>query len=231
MKKLILLPFLLITIMIYGQSNKNFIDQNYIEVTGKAEIEVIPNEIYLSIIINEADTKGKSTVEVLERNMFKALIAIGINVEKDLMVNDMASNFKSYWLKQSDIFKSKKYQLKVKDASTAGKVFQQLEKLGISNMGIEKVDHSEIEKFRREVKVKAIVAAKEKAQSLAEAIGQKAGRALYIHENENYYYPVRQPNMLMRASSAKMEDSEPMPEINFEAIKLEYSVQVYFELD
>ncbi|HBH21980.1 MAG TPA: SIMPL domain-containing protein, partial [Cytophagales bacterium] len=34
-------------------STKNFIDENYIEVTGTARIEIIPDEIYLKIIINE----------------------------------------------------------------------------------------------------------------------------------------------------------------------------------
>lgn len=231
MKRILIIPFLIITVMIYGQNTKNFIDQNYIEVTGKAEIEVIPDEIYVSIVVQEADTKGKITVETLEKNMIKKLIDLEIDVEKDFTVKDMASNFKDYWLKRNDIFKSKQYQLKVKDAATAGKVFQELEKMGISNMGIEKVDHSEIEKYRREVKVKAVVAAKEKAVGLAEAIGQKAGRALYIREIENFYGPIRQPNMLMRASATKMDASAVLPEISFEAIKLEYSVQVYFELE
>ncbi|HOO84743.1 MAG TPA: SIMPL domain-containing protein [Prolixibacteraceae bacterium] len=231
MKKILIIPFLIITVMIFGQNTKNFIDQNYIEVTGKAEIEVVPDEIYVSIVVQEADTKGKITVEALEKNMIKKLIDLKIDVEKDLTVKDMASNFKDYWLKRSDIFKSKQYLLKVNDAATAGKVFQELEKLGISNMGIDKVDHSEIEKFRRDVKVKAVVAAKEKADGLAEAIGQKAGRALYIREIENFYGPIRQPNMLMRSSAMKMEDSAALPEISFEAIKLEYSVQVYFELE
>ena len=37
---------------------KNYIDQPYIEVTGKAEMEVVPDEIYLRIVINEKDNKG-----------------------------------------------------------------------------------------------------------------------------------------------------------------------------
>lgn len=37
---------------------KNFIDQNYVEVTGTAELEIVPDEIYLRIVISEKD-KGK----------------------------------------------------------------------------------------------------------------------------------------------------------------------------
>lgn len=32
---------------------KNFIDQNYIEVTGTAEMEIVPDEIYLKIVLSE----------------------------------------------------------------------------------------------------------------------------------------------------------------------------------
>lgn len=43
----------------YGSNGgKNFIDQNYVEVTGTAELEIVPDEIYLRIVISEKD-KGK----------------------------------------------------------------------------------------------------------------------------------------------------------------------------
>ena len=41
---------------------KNFIDQNYIEVTGTAEMEIVPDEIYLKIVLSEKD-KGKKSLE------------------------------------------------------------------------------------------------------------------------------------------------------------------------
>lgn len=230
MKRLLFLPLMLITIMMSAQISKNFIDQNYIEVTGKAEIEVVPNQIYLTITISESDTKGKVSVESLEKDMMKALIGMGINVEKDLVVKDMASNFKEYWLRSKTIFTSKQYQLLVKDATTAGKVFQQLEKLGISNLEIEKVDHSEMEKFKREVKVKAVIDAKEKAESMASAIGQVAGKALYIREMESYYNPMRQQKIMVRGVAMMEAQDAALPEIGFESIKLEYSVQAYFEM-
>ena len=44
MRKLIVIVLTVLSINCFSQT-KNFIDQNYIEVTGKAEIEIIPNEI------------------------------------------------------------------------------------------------------------------------------------------------------------------------------------------
>jgi uncharacterized protein YggE len=45
-----------------------------------------------------------------------------------------------------------------------------------------------MDKFRREIKVETIKAAKDKASYLLEAIGQKAGRALWVQEYESPIY-------------------------------------------
>ena len=70
-------------------------------------------------------------------------------------------------------------------------VFQELESLGISNINIERIDHSELDKFREEVKVAAIKAAKQKAEALAGAIDQSIGKAIYILEQDYQLYQVR----------------------------------------
>ncbi|HNW52408.1 MAG TPA: SIMPL domain-containing protein [Prolixibacteraceae bacterium] len=223
------LLFVLAFVFTYAQDTKNFIDLNYIEVTGKAEMEVAPDEIFIQIFINESDYKGKQTLEILERNMLKKLQEIGIDLKKEFAVNDISSNFKDYWIKKTDIFTSKQYQVIVHTAPMAGRVFRELEGLGISNISIEKVDNSEIEKFKKEVKVKAIQAAKEKAESLSGAIGQTIGKAIYIRESEPLYAPVM-ANTMMKARGMELDASYTEPDIEFEKIKLEYSVDVYFEL-
>jgi uncharacterized protein YggE len=226
-KLTVLIPFLLPFITM-AQVSKNFIDQNYIEVQGRAEVDIVPDEIYIQIIINESDYKGPTELNELQNEMFKTLSGIGVDVEEDLTVKDMASNFEEYWLKKTDIQKSKSYELKVNTAVLAGNVFREMEKLGISNLNINRVDHSNIDEYRNQVKVNAVKNGKEKAGMLAKAIGQETGRALFIREMENYYRPVNaQVLMSARAGSAK-EAAEP--EIQFKKIHLEYSVQIYFEL-
>jgi uncharacterized protein YggE len=214
---------------VFAQDNKNFIDQNYIEVTGKGEMEITPDEIYIQIVINESDNKGKESLEMLEKKMLAKLQTIGIDLKKDFSVKDINSNFKNYLLKKTDIFTSKEYQLIVHTAPVAGRVYRELEALGISNLSISNVDHSEIEKFRKEVKIKAIKDAQDKATSLATAIGQTAGRALYIRENESFYPMMAKTNMMM-VRGAALDESYSEPDIEFEKIRIEYSVQVNFEL-
>ncbi|MBN1821617.1 MAG: SIMPL domain-containing protein [Prolixibacteraceae bacterium] len=225
---LMFFPFLLSA----QTGNKNFIDLNYIEVTGQAEMEVIPDEIYLNIFLNEKDSKGKENLEELEKEMIKKLEKIGIDVSKDLSISDFASNFKNYWLRDNKIFTSKQYQLITHDGATTGKVFKELESIGISNISIEKVDHSKIEDFKKEVKIKAMVAAKYKAGSLAEAIDQEVGKAIYIQELNNNVYPrmmEKVSNIVIRGVSTLSNESAP-PDIEFEKINLEYSILARFEL-
>ena len=57
---------------------------SYIQVNGRAEKEIMPDEFYLSVIINERDSKGKISVESQQRDMIAALKRLGVNVEKQL---------------------------------------------------------------------------------------------------------------------------------------------------
>lgn len=238
--KPLLLFMLLFTVLITNAQiltnvptgDKNFIDQNYIEVTGKSEMEISPDLIYLKILINEKDNKYKAQLVDLEKSMLAKLKEIGIDITKDLLIKDISSNFKYYWITKNEILLSKEYQLIVRDGMTASKVFIELEKIDISNISIEKLDHSNIEKFRKEVKINAIKAAKEKAQDLAIAIGQNIGRAIHIQEQENNYRGGTQgnANIIIRGANSLYGSRSTEPEIDFEKIRLEYSIVCKFEL-
>lgn len=213
------------------QGEKNFIDQPYIEVTGKADLDITPNEIYLSIRIDEQDNKAKTPLEELEKAMIRSLEEIGLDTEKNLTILDFASNFKSHLLRKTSILTAKQYQLKVHDGQTTARVFLELENLGISNIQIERVSHSQMDSLQNEVKIKAIQAAQEKARMLTRGIGQDAGRALYIQELGNGYHPpIRRAGNVMMKAYAEAATEPDIPEIEFEKIKLEYSILVRFEL-
>lgn len=231
MKTTLSVWLLSLAVLGYSQAGqKNFIDQNYIEVTGKAEMEVVPDLIDLKIIIDEEDVRGKTTVSELEKRMLEKLTEIGVDLEKDLAIRDLTSNFKSHLILRPDIILSKEYVLTVHDGKTAARVFLELEKIGVSNISVEKLDHSEMERFRKEVKINAMKAAKMKAGYLTDAIGQEAGRALYIEELE-WPMPYRQvSNVMLRSASGSPETMETVPDIEFDKLRLEYSVKVRFEL-
>lgn len=231
MKAKLIILLLIFTSATYAQQGKNFIDQPYMEVTGKAELEIIPDEIYLKIRINELDNKAKQSLEELEKSMIKTLKAIGVDIEKELAIIDFSSNFRSYLLRKNSILTSKDYQLLLHNGHTTARVFIELEKIGISNISIEKVGHSKIEALQNKVKVMAIKAAKEKAKLLAAGIDQSIGNALFIQEMGNGYYPrAQRASNIMMKSFAEADMEQAIPEIEFEKIKLEYSILVRFEL-
>ena len=234
MKILFIGLLILISVEISAQSGeKNFIDQNYVEVIGKSEMEITPDLFYLQVLINEKDTKNKISVPELEAKMIEKLRGIGIDITKDLLIKDISSNFKYYLLARNEILLSKEYQILVHDGKTASQVFLELEKIGISNISIDRIENSNIVQFRKDVKINAIKAAKEKAESLTLALNQSVGRAIYIQELENYINNTRNSNSIMIrgfSNGIYEKDESPALDFDFEKIKIEYSILCRFEL-
>ncbi|TRZ46164.1 SIMPL domain-containing protein [Robertkochia solimangrovi] len=215
---------------------KNFIDENYIEVTGTSEMEIIPDEIFLKVIIDEEERKGKQSLQESERYLVNVLQNLEIDVDEALSIKDINSNFKNYWIGKSDVFTQKEYEIEVKDAATAGEIIKALSENNISNCTVSRISHSEIEKFREEVKIEAIKAAKNKAEKLTSAIGQKTGKAIFIRENGDTN--VYEGNMMgisnaitIRGNAAIYGSRASQPLIEFGKIKMEYKILVRFKLE
>ena len=122
MKNLLSIIALYIVSFVFSQT-KNFIDQPYLETSAKVDTLVTPDRIYLDILISEKDTKDKKSIEELEILMEERLKSIGIDIKKQLTLNDLASNFKKYFLKNTDILKTKSYSLIVYDAKQQEELF------------------------------------------------------------------------------------------------------------
>ena len=223
MKKTVLLLVLFLGTLALGmaQSKENdFLDQPYIEVTGTAMMEVVPDEIYVKIILREKDQRGKTELEQQEKKLFQTLQKVGIDVKKDLAVRNR------YKLKSGAMKLRKEYVLLLHDVNTLDRVFAGLEQMGGVEAEVERVDHSQIEKLRREVKEDAIKVAKEKATGLAAAIGQSIKEAIYIRE-EHWGGMAAQymSNVALDAGRGSADAG-----VDFEKIKLQGTVLVRFKL-
>ena len=210
--------------------------ENYIQVTGKAEKEIVPDQIYIRIVINENDNKGKISLEAQERNMISKLKSLGIDTEKNLKVGDMSSDFQQFWLRKNAARTTATYQLLVNSAQKMAEVFQALESIDISNLSVTKITHSKLQELTNEVRIAAMKNAQQVAQSLAEAVGQKAGRAIYIADYNNDILNTTNNIMLARSKSVMMDAeasgmSEPEEQLEFRNIKLRYSVSAKFALE
>lgn len=183
---ILLLTALLLTPLLFSQNGeKNFIDQPYIEVTGEIETEIIPDEIYLNITLDENDKKGKVSVEEQENQMIAVLKSLKIDLDKNFSILDFDGYYQRKFLANNEVTKIKRYELIVNDGKTLGMVFEALDRIDISNINIIKTDHSDIENIKRDTKLKALKVAKEKATDYAKAIDQTLGKALFIQELNN----------------------------------------------
>lgn len=217
----------------FGQ-DKNFIDRPYIETTAKSDTLIIPDNIYITIMLNESDSKNKKSTEELEIKLEQALKRLNIDTKKDLSLLDYNSDFKKYFLKGQNILKSKNYSLLVHDAVTAGKVLTELENVGISNVEIEKTEYSKSEQIIEALKSSAILKAKRYANKLAVPINQKVGKAIFISDNSNmlphFRGSVAGIQIRGNASIYGNQAQEPIM-VDFQKIKFESQVTVRFILE
>ena len=226
-----LLGFLLIANFVLGQNGqKNFIDQPYIEVSGFAETEITPDEIYLRIELSENDKGNRRRIEQQENNMLSKLRQLRIDIDKDLSVLNFSGFYRKKFLASNEVKKRKSYQLIVHDGKTMGEVFRALDNMDVSNFYILKTSHSKIEELKEENKVKALLQAKAKSESYAKALNQSIGKALYIQEtsNNNYYRTVGYADLEEMVVS---KSSEPIANLSLKPIKLTSNVLARFQLN
>ena len=203
---------------------------SYIQVTGRAEKELTPDEFYLQIVINERDSKGKISVESQQRDMVAVLRKLGVDVEKQLKMANLSSEF----FKKNTSVAMAKYQLQLGSSGEVAKVWQALDDLGISNISILKVTHSQLDKSKQEVRLEAMRNARESAQEMAGAIGQTIGKCFYIYDSNSNVLPVMYDNAVLMRSAKAVADAESVAEedpLEFKTIKLEYGVQAKFVLE
>ena len=200
-----------------------------VSVNGSAQLKVLPDEIYISIKLDEGDTKGKVTLEEQRRNMFAALKKAGIDAEKQLSVVDMSS---SYYRRRGALAVTQ-YELKVATTEAVGKVFEVLEKAGIPNVNVTRTAYSKMEELRSEARKAAMVNAQQRARELAEAIGQSVGACYEINDYTTTSQPVVYRSKVMMANSASLDAvaEEAEPNVEFEQIVINYNVSAKFLLN
>ena len=207
-----------------------------IEVTGSAEQEVLPDEIFVTVSLREyfkeKDGKNKVDIMVLEKQLQKAVEEAGI--PKENFTIGAINGYREWWGKKkpTTFLESKSYILKVPNLYKIDGIISKVDEKGVAFTNIDRYEFSKIEQLRKEIKIKALQAAKEKAKFLLEGIGEQMGEALEITEIDQSYSP--QPvysNMMMR--SAKMDVSaEAMPEstVEVQKIKVRYVMKAVFKI-
>jgi uncharacterized protein YggE len=206
-----------------------------IDIVGLAENEIIPDEIYVSITIRERiEGKERITLEKQENDFKEILKKIGIDLSL-LSLSDANADYIKIKYKHKDVLSQMTYILKLNTAKSVGDLFSALFEIKIYDAFIQKVSHSKIEEFKKDLRILAIKNAKEKAEYLTTAIGYEIGKPIIIYENSpiNFnQYEMNQPvySTYQKDAITSVQSYEPQVEISFKKIKLEASIFVKFEL-
>jgi uncharacterized protein YggE len=90
-----------------------------------------------------------------------------------------------------------------------------------------------LEEFRRNLKIQAVRAARDKADYLAEAANAKIGVPITINEPGEYYQPYygdMASNRMMKVEMTQQTSAPEQPQADFKKMKIRYDVNVVFEL-
>jgi len=228
MKKLIaLIAFVALGYATYAQS----VDmRRKIEVSGTAEQEVTPDIINVSISLQEyMNGKTKVTIDELENQLVNAVKDAGIAKEDFTISNVSAWNNTYQKRKNPDFLAAKQYNIKFSDLNKFNQVLSGVDPKGIQSTNIDSYDYSKIDQLKNELKLKALIAARNKAAFLLNGIGEKLGDALNITESDNSNYP--QPRAVMfKMASMNTATAPGETDIDVKQIKLSFQINAVFEI-
>lgn len=230
MKRVILLlAAVLLAVGVQAQDPSEQAFPSFVEVSSRADRDVAPNQVFLSITINERESKGRITVEEQERDMVAALKALGIKTNLYLRVSDMSSSL----LKRNQAVTTKTYQLKLNEVALVGDVYTALNEIGITTINIEKVTNTNMDAIQNELLVEAIQNARANAKLMAEALDQTVGKAFYIYTHDAMVSTVRnEMNDGVVATFAMKRFDTPEPVVTeLRMVKVSVNVRVKFVLE
>jgi uncharacterized protein YggE len=180
------------------------------------------------------ENKQKITIEQQETALRSELTKLGVDVAKDLSVFDISSTYFRQ-KKIKDVLGTKDYRLKIRDLDKIARLQELADRLNVSRLDLIDTEHSDITQLRKETKMDALRAAKDKADYLLSTIGQRTGKAVYIKEIETEQ---SQPNNYSNTISANITsnyrgrtgDDDTSEALSFSQIKLRFVINAKFEI-
>ena len=177
MKKLI---SVIVIIFITNNLSALEIKDSTITVSATAEMFVVPDEIELEITLEE---QGNERIADLEKTFWQALGIHEINKKQLSYYNLNVMYYWYYWWNSRKASKkSKKIVLKLNQKTNFLKLVKSLNKDWVVDIKIVGISNKNIERYKKEVEIKAMKSAKEKASYLLESIDEKIGRVISVVE-------------------------------------------------
>jgi len=236
LRVLIIVFFVFPGALLFAQLGDNSpVAKHFIEVSGTSETEVIPDEIYITVTLQERNEgKEKVSIEKQEEELKRHIKDLGIE-PANLSLARADADYRKIRKSAKDVMISKTYFLKIGSAELLSKVYEKFDRMDVYDAFVSRYTHSKILDLQKENRIKAIKAAKEKVDYLLAAIGQQAGQAYQITESLNYVEDGS--NSMPRAaylntmqSFNEADTNTESSEISFKKIKIRSSFLVKYEI-
>ena len=225
MRKIILLFAIFATLASFAQQPT----PSLVQVVGEGTVSVVPDEV---VIRARAEHTGQSASSVKKLNDEVVAKVIEYLKEKGIPAKNIRTDY--IRLNKEYDYNSKEYFFSANQAiSIHLKDLERYEEImsGLLNSGLNRIDGVEFktskeEALKSEVRKKAMLDAKKKAEEFALALGQEIGRAHQISEVESgNYQPVYKVMRMESADSAGGETIAPGE------MEITVKVNVGFELN
>lgn len=218
-----------------------------ISVTGSASMEIIPDEIYVQVDLREYKKKGEEKTELdkIKADFLANCKAVGI-ADGDISVASYDGyNMANIWQrrkKDPELLASISYQIKFGNTKLIDDLVNKLDDQATNNFRITRTSHSKMVEYRKQLKVQAVKAAKDKAAYLTEAVNEQLGQAIDINEPEEYTssdivtgayrdnYKAVNSNVIRLDQSKNGYYGITDDGVDYRRIKLRFEVKVLFAL-
>ena len=247
MKKItLLLAATVIIFSVYAQTNSQpgcYPFPKTISVNGSAEMDIIPDEIFVQVDLREYKKKGedKTDLDKIKTEFLASCKAAGIADSNISVASYDGYNMANLWRrkrKDPELLSSIAYQIKFNNTKLIDELVNRLDDQATNNFSITKTSHSKIAEYRKQLKIMAVKAAKEKAVYLTESVNEQLGAAISIIEPEESI----SSNVVAGRYKSNVAGVESLREMNkvgygindfgvdYRKIKLRYEVNVLFAL-
>lgn len=199
-----------------------------ISVFGGAERSVEPDEIFVSVTLQEyTGDAGKVTISQLENDLLKFAKEVGIPGNGVMLENISGFNNFGGYEGAAEFMVSKTYQVRAGNFDVINKLLTKIGNQGLTTANITYFNNSKAKELMNELKAKALENAKKEAEMLLAAAGKKLGDLVNIDVFTDYntpYYDTYAPHTgALPASAAGKISTKPMT-LRFSA-KVTYSIQ------
>jgi hypothetical protein len=213
-----------------------------VQVTGTAEIQVVPDLVTFALRVTKSD---KSLQVAKTRNDANVAEIIVLTRRFQIDAKDVKTDFisvreKFERVKQkdddeyTDVFAgytvSKTVVVKLKDLTKFEEFFSEVVRIGVTEVNSVSFESSELRKHKDQARMMAMRAAREKAEAMAKEIGQSVGKAVSIEEKDIDGY--RSPNANFSSNSFSVSDDKNDSEtFAIGTISVKAQVEVLFLLN